>query len=373
MIIGLVLVSVFAWFHIELTAKVLGVLLVGEVLVLVVMAIGIFAKGGAEGLSAAPLNPANIFNNPAAVEVFGGGAAGIALFAAFWSWVGFEMAPNYAEETHDPHKIAKTATYGSVIGLGVFYTIMSYAFVTGWGLTGAATAVKSQFAGEIASAFYPLTDRYVGAWATLLMEILIVTGSFACTMSFYNTGARYLFALGREGVLPGALARTSKRHSPTAASMTVTAIVAVYALAFTLYDPSTEGALLKLGTWSPLLGVLGILAVQALVSIAIIRFFLTSGRADFHWWTTLVAPLIGFAAMVTACVLLVVNRGDLSGAADAVYIQVLPWVVLGVFVLGVVSAVVLRNTAPDRYAQIGQFEITGSAAPLTDETTGVQA
>ena len=35
MIIGLVLVSLFAWFHIELTAKVLGVLLIGEVLVLV--------------------------------------------------------------------------------------------------------------------------------------------------------------------------------------------------------------------------------------------------------------------------------------------------------------------------------------------------
>ena len=35
------------------------------------------------------------------------------------------------------------------------------------------------------------------------MEILIVTGSFACAMAFYNTGARYLFALGREGVLPG--------------------------------------------------------------------------------------------------------------------------------------------------------------------------
>ena len=141
----------------------------------------------------------NIFDNSAAVEVFGGGAAGIALFGAFWSWVGFEMAPNYAEETRDPHKIAKTATYGSVIGLGVFYVIMSYAFVTGWGLTGSANAVKSQYAGEIASAFYPLTDRYVGSWLTLLMEILIVTGSFACTMSFYNTGARYLFALGREG------------------------------------------------------------------------------------------------------------------------------------------------------------------------------
>ena len=57
MIIGLALVSLFAWFHIELTAKVLGVLLVGEVLVLVVMAVGDLRLGGAEGLSRRAAEP----------------------------------------------------------------------------------------------------------------------------------------------------------------------------------------------------------------------------------------------------------------------------------------------------------------------------
>lgn len=361
MVIGLVLMSMFAYFHIELTAKVLGVLLIGEVVVLLIMAVGVFAAGGAEGFSLAPLNPVNIFDNEAAVGVFGAGAAGVALFAAFWSWVGFEMAPNYAEETRDPHKIAKTATYGSVIGLGVFYVIISYAYVTGWGLTGSATAVKSQFAGEIASAFYPLTDRYVGTWATTLMEVLIVTGSFACAMAFYNTSARYLFALGREGVLPAPLARTSSRRSPAVAAMTVTVIVGLYSLAFVIYDPSTEGALLKLGTWSPLLGMLGILGVQGLTSVAIIRYFLTTGRAHFHPWTTLIAPVIGCAAMIVAATLLIVNRGDLAGAADALYIRVLPWVVLVVFLVGMALAVVLRSRDPERYRQIGQFEVTEAA------------
>lgn len=361
MALGLTLMSMFAVFHIELTAKVLGVLLIAEVLILVLLAVGVFAAGGAEGFSLAPLNPIEIFGNSAAIEVFGAGAAGIALFAAFWSWVGFEMAPNYAEETRDPHKVARTATYGSVIGLGVFYVLISYVFVTGWGLTGAATAVKSQYAGEIASAFYPLTDRYVGPWATSLMQILIVTGSFACAMAFFNTSARYLFALGREGVLPAPLARTSGRQSPVIAAMVVTTFVALYCLAFVIADPSNEGALLKLGTWSPLLGVLGLLGVQALVSVAIIRFFLTTARDGFHWWTTLVAPVIGLAAMVGACVLLVVNRYDLAGAADAVYIQVLPWVVVIVFVVGMAIAAVLRARYPDRYARIGQFEVTGGA------------
>ena len=217
--------------------------------------------------------------------------------------------------------------------------------------------MKSQFAGEIASAFYPLTDRYVGSWLTLLIEVLIVTGSFACAMSFYNTGARYLFALGREGVLPGALARTSKRRSPAAASMTVTGIVALYCLAFVIYDPSTEGALLKLGTWSPLLGVLGILAVQALVSVAIIRYFLTYREVGL--------PLVDHAGRAAdrlrrdggACVLLVANRGDLAGAADA---ALHPDAALGgprrSSSSGMAVAACLRSSARTAYAGIGQFE-----------------
>ena len=50
------------------------------------------------------------------------------------------MAPNYAEESRDPHKIAKAATYASVIGLGILYIFISCMFVTGWGLTGSAQA-----------------------------------------------------------------------------------------------------------------------------------------------------------------------------------------------------------------------------------------
>ncbi len=358
MALGLALMSAFALFHIELTAKVLGVLLIGEVLVLVVLAVGVLAVGGAEGFSLAPLNPVEIFDNPAAIGVFGGGAAGIALFAAFWSWVGFEMAPNYAEETRDPHRTAKTATYGSVIGLGVFYVLVSYVFVTGWGPTGSAQAVQAQFGGEYASAFYPLTDRYVGAWATTAMQILIVTGSFACAQAFYNTGARYLFSLAREGVLPSVLARVSHTHSPVPAAMAVTGIVGVYCLAFTIADPSTDSALLVLGTWSPLLGVLGILAVQALVCVAIVRYFLTTARDGFGWWTTLVAPIIGGLAMVGACVLLVVNRSDLSGAGDAPFIQVLPWVVLVVFIAGMGAALALRARRPAVYARLGHDEVS---------------
>src|SRR4051812_30652596 len=76
----LTLMTAFAWFHIELTAKILGVALVSEVLAMLVMAVGILVNGGGpDGFSAAPLNPANIFDNDAALRVFGAAAAGVAL------------------------------------------------------------------------------------------------------------------------------------------------------------------------------------------------------------------------------------------------------------------------------------------------------
>ncbi|WP_329318740.1 APC family permease [Streptomyces sp. NBC_01262] len=353
---ALALMSVLAWFHIELTTKVLGVSLVAEVLALVILAVGIFAHGGADGLSAKPFNPAEAFGNSSASHTFGAAAAGVALFAAFWSWVGFEMAPNYAEESRDPHRIAKAATYGSVIGLGVLYMFVSYTFVSGWGLNGAAEAVKKQFAGDIASAFYPLAETFVGHWLVVVFQVLAIVSPFACAMAFYNTGARYLFSLAREGVAPAPLAKTSKHHSPAAASMTVTVLVGLIVLGFTVYDSSTEGALLKLGTWAPLMGVFGILGVQALTSFAVIRYFLTTARDGFHWFTTLVAPVIGAAAMIGAMYLLMENRPALSGDAEVPFIKYLPEAVVLMFLLGAGIALWLRAKKPAQYEVLGHFE-----------------
>src|SRR6201990_497610 len=191
---------------------------------------------------------------------------------------------------------------------------------------------------------------------TTVFELLSVTSSFACSMAFYNTGSRYLFSLAREGLLPAALGRTHPtQKGPVNASMVVTAIVGVYMLAFVLSDSSTLAALLKLGTWTPLLGVLGILAVQGLCSLAIIRYFRTEDPEGFHWLKTLVAPVLGFLAMAGACYLLIDNRAALSGAGDATYIKLVPWGGLGVVLIGCATALYMRSRSADRYKKIGRF------------------
>src|SRR4051794_12070568 len=105
------------------------------------------------------------------------------------------MAPNYAEESVNPRKLMASATYGTVIGLGVVYVLVSYAFIEGWGPHAAVQAVSDQFSGKYASAFYPLTTRYVGTWLTDVFEALIVTSAFACQFAFYNTSSRYVHSI----------------------------------------------------------------------------------------------------------------------------------------------------------------------------------
>jgi len=175
-------------------------------------------------------------------------------------------------------------------------------------------------------------------------------------MAFYNTGSRYIFSLAREDLLPKKLGQTHPtQRGPVNASMLVTVIVGVYMLAFTLSDSSTEAALLKLGTWTPLLGVLGILAVQGVCSIAIIRYFRTHESEGFHPVTTLIAPILCFLSMAGACYLLIKNRAALSGAGDATYIKLVPWVVLVVFLIGCAVALWMRSSAANRYDKIGRF------------------
>jgi amino acid transporter len=356
MAVILAITATLSWFHIELTSKILGFFLITELIGLLIFGFAVLFQGGADGISLAPLNPLELSNNSAAVSAFGAAAMGVALFGAFWSWVGFEMAPNYAEESRNPRKIGAQAMYISVIGLGILYIFISWMFVSGWGEQASAKAVADQFEGKYASAFYPLTDRFVGSGMTTMFEILIITGSFACQLAFYNTASRYFYAMGREGLIPDALGRTHpKHHSPYLASMLVTGMLTVYILGFVIYDSSTEGALLKLGTWSPLLGVLGILFIQALVSFAIIKYFLNEARDGFHWWKTLVAPVVGGIAQLAACYLLIKNRSLLSGAGDALFVKAIPWVVVIIFLAGIGLALYYRSARPERYRAIGRF------------------
>ena len=284
---------VLAFFHIELTARILGVFLCIEVAALLVFSFATLFQPK-HGFVLDGLLPWNFFDSSGngSKAAFGAGTVGAGFFGAFWSWIGFEMAPNYAEESRDPKKIMGPATYISVIGLGILYTFVTWMLVVAYGKSGIIPGLNAQVHGDVASVFYPATDRAIGldiggeSILTRAFELTIVTGSFACQLAFFNTATRYFFSMGREGVLPKKLGKTHPvHHSAYVASTLVGVFSAAIIGGFLWYDGSTLGALLKLGTWAPLMGNVGILSIMALVSVAIIKYFATDAKDGQHWWT----------------------------------------------------------------------------------------
>ena len=355
------LIGILAYFDVHISARVLGLALITEVIALLVFDLVIFAQGG-ENIQAAALNPVNAFKN---MPGFGSGdnaiAAGawaVGVFFAFWSWVGFEMAPNYGEESKNPKKIVPMAMYISVIGLGVFYTITSWAAISGYASTEAAA---TQAVNNAYGFFLDPAKQFGNQFLSDVMSYLIITGSFACGMAFHNTTARYFFSLGRERVLPHQLGRTHEKHkSPHIASITQSAIAALIVIAFALFattaagsDSATSIAYVQLYGLMAFMGVVLILFIQALVSVAIWNYFRTHHPGEHHIWTHTLAPLISVIGQL-AVLFVAIQKIDFLGAGYR-YAWYLVAIDVIVFVGGIGYALYLKSSDRAKYETIGRM------------------
>ena len=114
----------------------------------------------------------------------------------------------------------------AVIGLGVGYVITSLAFESAFPKDQVVEAAQ-----DPAGPFFVAMDAFGPHFLTIIMQVLILTGAFACAMAFHNVTMRYLYATGREGILPRALGRTHNKHKvPHIANVTQTVFAIVIML-----------------------------------------------------------------------------------------------------------------------------------------------
>jgi amino acid transporter len=350
------LISVITYFDIRITARLLGVFLVGEILFLLIFDIAMVVRGATTttAFTVDSLNPVKAFQGFAPNGSLVGGLAAIGLFFAFWSWVGFEMAPNYGEESKDPKRVVPMAMYISVIGLGIFYTLTSWAPFAGYpNLAAVINAAQTNSGG-----FYiGPAQQYIGLGVDQALSILIITGSFACGMAFHNTAARYFYSLGRERVLPAALGRThAKYKSPHVASIVQSVIAAAIVVLFAIFagrDNPNQQAYLDLYGLMAIMGVIVILAVQAMVSVAILVYFWRNHGSEVHWWSTVLAPIISLIGQAAVLFLLFQNI-DFIGSG-LTFVRWLGPIDLVIFLVGIGLAFYFKSAQPAKYQTLGRL------------------
>ncbi|MCI1749647.1 MAG: APC family permease [Acidipropionibacterium sp.] len=319
---------------VDVGARVLTVLLTAESSILLIFAFSVLLHGGAEGITLGSFNPANVFN-PGMFAVLGGG------FAAF---MGFESTALYREEARNPKKTIPRATYISVAFLAVFYTFVTWALV----VAGGEHHVQGMAEKNTEGLFYQLISGYLGNWAATASYILIVSSIFASQLAFHNTINRYTYCLARDGALPAIFQRTGERtKSPWVAGLaqSILAIIVVAVFAIIGADPYRQ---LLLWINSP--GILGIIGLQFLTSVAVVVYFVKRRVPRPHY----VIPAAVLASLLLgAAELLIARYLDFLTAAGPTINAVIIGLVPATVVIGIAIALVWRRRSPGRYRRIG--------------------
>jgi amino acid transporter len=302
----------------DLSGWVLGLFISLEMGILLALSVSIVLHGGGpQGFNARPFAPGEVLS----------GHPGIALMFALASFVGFEATAIYGEESRNPTRTVPLATYASVSIIMVFFAFSTWAIISAYGVDHVvAAAVK-----DPGNFWFAQSDRYLGRVGTGIMRALLLSSIFACVLAFHNTITRYLFALGREGLLWRFLCGIHPRFlSPYKASyaQTVCAAVGLLLAVLSRADPLTV-----VFSWTSAFATIGIVGLQFMVSAAVIVFFWRNGL-DKRVWNTVVAPVLGMAGLGYALYLLIVNLPALSGSEDGL-VRSFPWVMLAVMVMGV--------------------------------------
>jgi amino acid transporter len=336
---GLAVIGILGAARIDLNAWVLAVFLTCEIIAVTVYDIVAFAHPAGGSVSADGLRPSNLF-------VHGLGAVFAFSVAAF---IGFESGASYSEECQDPKRTVARATYCTVAFVAAFYAISAWAMAANVGTPDLQKAAAENGPGLV----FGVLDQYTNSHVADIANVLFLTSVFAALLSFHNAIARYLFALGRERVLPKGLARVGTHTGgPLVGSLVQTTLALIVVVLFAL---SHADPILKLFTWFSGMSAVGVILLMTGTSAGVIGFFRKRRQLDENAWQRAIAPALATIALGALVVLLIVNFDSLLGSDPSSPLRwIFPAIVLAAAVVGVIWGAFLRRNRPDVYEGIGR-------------------
>jgi amino acid transporter len=344
-------ITVLGLLRVDITGKVLGVLLSAEIIVILAETAGGLASPAGGRLSFATLSPA-------ALTSAGFGSIGVLAVIAVLGFVGFEQAPVLAEEARNARRTIPVATYVALGAIAVVYAGASWAMAAHAGQAHVVAAATAQGPGLLFG---------LGGGLSQAAQLLFLTSLFAAALAFHNCVWRYIFALGREGVLPSALGRTGPNSIPKAASLTqsLTGLAAIVIYAAGGWPPMAD-----LFFWLGGSGGFGILLLLAVTAVAVIAFFGRDPRGETAW-RRLIAPALTAVLLGGIVVLAVLHYDTLLGVPPGnPAAWALPASYAAAAVIGLCWGLVLRARRPEVYARIGlgAHAATGQLTPARPTT-----
>ena len=311
------------------TATTALIFLALEVGVMLSLFVTILAKGGAQGISLAPFNPAN--------SLGGLSGLGIGLLWGILFFVGFESAGTLGEETQDARRSIPIALFTAVGVIGVFYVLSGWAASLGYGSSHVNAFVSD------GTPWSTLTQKYWGSGVVWLVSLTALNSIFANLISGINATVRVLFTMGREGLISRNLGRTTGRGNP---SVALTAYM-VFALAFALIGSLLWTPLGAYGFYGTVLG-LGIVITYILINLALIVFYRRNYPSEFSIVRHGILPIV-------ASILMLLPIYGLLWPVPAYPNNLVPYIMLIWIILGAAYLFFIASRRPQLLDTMGRI------------------
>src|SRR5579884_110313 len=281
--LGVAIVTVFAlyvtYMGIEISMSSALVMICIEMLVVVALTVTIVgSKAIHGGLTLKPFDPNKIQG--------GGSAFWAAMILGILSYTGYDVISTVAEEAKAPRKFLPKATLFACIGVGIFWTINSWAF----SIAEPVSKVQSLMAtGHTAAT--PIAQQFWG-WGRVFVVLTALTAATAVYIACVIGASRALYAQGRRGTLPGWLGGLhSKRQVPWNAMHVVYGATFLGLFLVTIWLRNADSNYIW---WAGSI-VFFALITYIFVNLSNFLYFWRFARHKFNWFLNGVVPAGGIA------------------------------------------------------------------------------
>lgn len=284
------LVSMVGYFQIDVSAKIMCWIMFVELLLVGIFNASIFISGGQDGLSTTPFS----------VSLFLDSNIAVALLFCILAFIGFEATLLYRDEVKNPEKTIPKATYIAVAVIGLIYIVSTYSLLSAYGSD--ALAVAEDKPNEM---FTDGMTLYVAHSITQIAHLFVVTSVLATLLSIHNAVTRYIYNLSKDHVLPRKFSAIHpKFNSPYIASLTVTSIAIMALLPMFAWVADGTTIYGKING----LGCIGVIVLMALVSLAVLVWFVKEGhKKTKNYFMAVVAPMISFVVFGLTALYIIQN------------------------------------------------------------------
>jgi amino acid transporter len=269
-LVGMVLLVILSVVRISVTTKLQLLLGAFTILVLLVVDAIVTGKGGAHGQTLSAFSFSHTVS---------GGFHGVfyGLILGVTSYIGFETAADFGEETAHPRRAVPIAVLSAVLFAIVFYVWTTYATSIGYGVNELAKDPSPWVNNGVAG----VARLYGNEFLAKLVEIGALLSAFVVCVACATASSRTLFAMGREEVIPRWFAKTHPRYKTPVNATVVVAVLATILAALVGYgfgESELGGDAFTVYFFFATIGTLAVILVYIALCFGGIAFFKRTSR-----------------------------------------------------------------------------------------------